>query len=340
MATAKRLPSGNWRVRVYYGSDNSGKKLVKSFTAPTKRECERKASDFLQFYAPVDGNSDMTVAEAIDWYIRSKDNVLSPSTIRSYRSIERHCFNDIKNVRVSEINSAIVQREINIESKTVSPKTIRNRYGLLYASVKYVCKDKTLTATLPQKIKPDIHIPTKDEVNALIDNAPDAELRLAIMLAAFMGLRLSEICGIDWKNINLTTGTIDIKQALVKSTDDYKLKTTKSTSSKRTLEIPSLILNELKQAPCKQGKLIPVLPTTLGARFYRFKCKMGVDCRFHDLRHYYASVMLLLGVPDKYAMERMGHATNYMLKNVYQHTFKEKQHSISAMLDDYFSTNS
>ena len=47
--------------------------------------------------------------------------------------------------------------------------------------------------------------------------------------------------------------------------------------------------------------------------------------------------MLALGIPDKYAMERMGHATNNMLKTVYQHTMKEKRQEVDDIVDKYFS---
>ena len=47
--------------------------------------------------------------------------------------------------------------------------------------------------------------------------------------------------------------------------------------------------------------------------------------------------MLALGVPDKYAMERMGHATSGMLKMVYQHPMRTKQDAVSDAVDSYFS---
>ena len=59
--------------------------------------------------------------------------------------------------------------------------------------------------------------------------------------------------------------------------------------------------------------------------------------RFHDLRHVQASVMLALGVPDKYAMERMGHASTNMLKTVYQHTMKSKSEEVADIVDTFFS---
>ena len=59
--------------------------------------------------------------------------------------------------------------------------------------------------------------------------------------------------------------------------------------------------------------------------------------RFHDLRHVQASVMLALGVPDKYAMERMGHASANMLKTVYQHTMRSKSEEVADKVDSFFS---
>ena len=45
----------------------------------------------------------------------------------------------------------------------------------------------------------------------------------------------------------------------------------------------------------------------------------------------------MAGVPNKYAMERMGHSTDGMLKNVYQHTFKSKQQEYDVVLNDIFN---
>ncbi len=57
--------------------------------------------------------------------------------------------------------------------------------------------------------------------------------------------------------------------------------------------------------------------------------------RFHDLRHYYASILLAIGIPDKYAQYRMGHSSDNMLKNVYQHLFEAKKDKVNAQIDEY-----
>jgi Phage integrase family. len=59
--------------------------------------------------------------------------------------------------------------------------------------------------------------------------------------------------------------------------------------------------------------------------------------RFHDLRHLNASVMVALGVPDKYAMERGGWSTPEVLQSVYQHTFSAERQQVDSAMDNYFS---
>jgi len=52
--------------------------------------------------------------------------------------------------------------------------------------------------------------------------------------------------------------------------------------------------------------------------------------RFHDLRHYQASILHAMGVPDKYIMERGGWKTDSTLKNIYQHTMDAKRQEVEA----------
>ncbi len=73
------------------------------------------------------------------------------------------------------------------------------------------------------------------------------------------------------------------------------------------------------------------------SRFKRLMDKNDIDITFHDLRHLNASVMLMLGVPDKYAMERGGWSTDCILKSVYQQTFSSERKKIDKIIDGYFT---
>ena len=59
---------------------------------------------------------------------------------------------------------------------------------------------------------------------------------------------------------------------------------------------------------------------------------------FHDLRHLSMSVMLMLNIPDKYAMERGGWSTNSTLKLVYQHAFSDERKKVDKKIDEYFNS--
>ena len=63
----------------------------------------------------------------------------------------------------------------------------------------------------------------------------------------------------------------------------------------------------------------------------------GITITFHDLRHLNASIMLMLGIPDKYAMERGGWSTDSVLKSVYQQTFSTERKKIDKIIDCYFN---
>lgn len=86
MAKAKKTKAGSWRVQLYLGRDPNGKQIIKSITAPTKREAEAKALEYkTRGVVP----SRDTVQNAITEYIGNRSALLSPATLRDYKAIER-----------------------------------------------------------------------------------------------------------------------------------------------------------------------------------------------------------------------------------------------------------
>jgi integrase len=335
MAQPKKLDNGKWVIQCCY-VDQYGKKHRPRFYGKTKYEC----FEFEQRLKSLGVFEDITVEEAIRQYINNKSNVLSPSTVKSYEINLRNHYKYIRNKKLSALTSADVQKEINLESNKLSPKSLRNIYGLLCSAVKAFCPDKMLVFDYPAKIKAEINIPSKDEIQALVDNAPNEAVKAGIMLAAYMGLRRSEICALTWNDIDFDNMRLSVNKAVVMDNNNiYVTKTTKTTGSTRVLDIPDIILSVLSSLPQNTNTALNLLPHNLSDGFYTATRRTKIKCRFHDLRHYYASVMLMLGVPDKYAMERMGHSSNNMLKTVYQHTFSDKQAQITSVLNSYFNEN-
>ena len=340
MATAKKLPSGSWRVNQYIGKDEDGKRIYKSFTADTKKEAEYMAAEYLIEYEKEQEQAcKLTLGEAIDLYIDSKIHILSPSTIVGYRGIRKNHLSTLMGQDINEITRQMIQKEISIESSKSSPKTVKNIHGLLSAVMHEYRPDFNFNTKLPQKEKPDIRIPTKEELRLILNACDDKEVYLAVILAAFEGLRRSEICALTWEDINLKKKTITISKAVV--VDENKnivQKNPKSYSGNRVLPIFDAARFVFNGANKKTGRIISLTPNQLSKKYGKVLRKLKIKgLRFHDLRHYFASVLLALNVPDKYAMELMGHSTNNMLKTVYQHTMQDKQNEVTESINNYFS---
>ena len=90
MAKAKKLPSGKWRALVYDYTDSNGKRKYKSFTAETKKEAEFLAADYSLNKKMRSSTHSITLYDGYTRYIESKNNVLSPSTLREYKRQQKH----------------------------------------------------------------------------------------------------------------------------------------------------------------------------------------------------------------------------------------------------------
>lgn len=83
-----------------------------------------------------DANNTLTFETALEQYIRSKENILSPSTIRGYRILQRNAYDYINNLTLSEINELVLQKWANHNAIKYASKTINNQFGLITAVFK------------------------------------------------------------------------------------------------------------------------------------------------------------------------------------------------------------
>lgn len=339
MANAKRLPSGAWRVLVYGGKDSTGERHYESFTDWDKHKAELAAKEYQVHHKEISRDAgNMTVEEAIDKYINSKDGVLSPSTIRGYENIKKNKLTGIRNIKLNKLKSSDAQGAINAEAKNSSAKTVKNINSLLCAVLK-TNGIEIEKSTLPQKEKYSPYVLGMDGIKLILETVKEKEMELPIALAAFMGLRRSEICALKWENINLKAETITIKEAAVSDKDGkIQIKQPKSYAGNRTIPMPQYLLDVLNEQKDKKGFVVKLTGDAITKRYKHILKAAGIpqECRFHDLRHANASAMLALGVPDKYAMERMGHATNSTLKTIYQHTIDTQRELINKRVNQFF----
>jgi len=335
MPVAHKLPSGSWRCQVYLGKTPEGKKIVKSVTAETKKEAERQAA-LLSYEAAEAAKAPVLFSAAAHSYVNSRRGVLSPWTVTTYTRIIKRDLAPLADVPVQKVNSKLVQAFVSEFALTHSPKTVTSVYGLICAVLSEAAPDVRLRVRMPQRRPVEISIPNQEEVQRMAASA-DPQLHVAIVLASTMGLRRAEICALRWSDVR--DKTLHISRAYAK--DEYNsliLKAPKSASGNRALPIPPAarqVLTRPKDAK-DEDPIVPLTPDALTRRFERLCDALSIHYHFHALRHYYASVLLSLGVPDKYAMQRMGHSTPTMLKQVYQHLMQDKDTAIDDQLAEYF----
>ena len=334
MATAKKLPSGSWRCQVYDYTDDNGKRHYKSFTGKTKREAEHFAAEYADTKKEKPKILRVTVGKAIDNYIEIKNNVLSPSTIRGYKVIRRNHYKNIESVLLEDLTQEIIQIWVNSLSAEKDAKTVKNAHGLLSATLSVYLPDLTLRTSLPKKQKEIPYIPTENDIRLIIEylKENDTEMLKAVYLSAFGTLRRSEICSLAGEDIE--GNVIHVHSALVvDDSSNWIRKNTKTASSDRYIQMPEFVINILP----KSGDVVSINPTIITKRFSSILKKMDIPhFRFHDLRHYSASIMHTIGIPDQYIMQRGGWSSDNVLKAVYRNTMDDYTKKFSDQINNYF----
>lgn len=346
MPTAKKLPSGSWRCLVYSHTEEimqpdgtvKKKRIYESFTSDIpgpkgKRLAEQAAAEFAANKERRGNKTDMTMGDAIDSYIASREAILSPRTIMDYKRIRRSSVQSLMSIRLNRITQEDVQIAINLESINHSPKTVRNTHGLISAVLKQYRPDFALNTSLPKKNRADLYIPTDDDVKRLIKASEGTEMELPILLAAFGPMRRGEICALD--SADITGNVVHVTKNMVRTEDNtWIIKTPKSYAGDRYIDFPDFVAQKWVG---RQGRIVNLTPNNITDRFR--SCLSRADLphfRFHDLRHYSASIQHALGIPDSYIMQRGGWGNDGTLKAVYRHALSDKTKEMDKIANQHF----
>lgn len=326
--TPKKTKSGKYHVTAYIGKVN-GKPTYKSFTAPTKRECILKVTEYINHH-PSDPNN-MTIGTAVDRYIESKERVLSPSTINGYLKIQRRYYEPIDGLTIDEFNNYELQRFIS--SLNVSPKTVRNVYGLLISALK-MFTDKVYRVTLPEKVTPKRTVATEEDIKALL-SAADPEMKKAIILGA-CSLRRGEVSALKYSDIK--GNTLYIHADIVKTKENlyfYK-DSAKTPTSTRYIKVSDNIIKALGKG---SGYVVNIPnPDVITKRMTRLRDRLGINVSFHSLRRFYASISHALGIPNEYIMKQGGWKNESVMIESYRQTLEENEKGFNDTWNDKISS--
>lgn len=334
---AKQLPSGNYRVQVVAGHDANGKRIVKSFTAKEEWEALKLAAEYIGGKAQL-YDRDVPLSQAMRMYIESRKNILEETTICNYNQVLEYRFKILMDVKICDLQPIQIQQAINIDAEKISPKTLKNAYGLLKSVLKMFEVNINLNSIkIPKLRKKEKELPSFEELFSIVKGT---DVELPVLLAAWLSLRIGEVLGLQFKDVDKNTHKICIRRTVIRTDEGYKVREgCKTEKSQRHLELPNYIYDMIMAIPhdSEDDFIIPVTRNILYGHFSSIMKRNGIKITFHDLRHLNASIMLMLGVPDKYAMERGGWSTDCVLKSVYQQTFSSERKKIDKMIDGYFN---
>lgn len=310
----EKLPSGSYRIRKMYKGKTY--QIVTDYK-PTQKEAIQMMACELDNSVKKTGK--MTFKDAAEEYISSKRNVLSPSTIMGYRTVINGISEGFLCMEVGEIEQMDIQREINRLSADKSPKTVRNHHGFISAVLGIFRPEMKITTTLPQKRRIEAYIPSDEDVKRILECANGTKYEIPIILACY-GMRRSEICALTYRDVE--GDVVHINKALVPNEKrEYVIKQTKTVESTRDIIIPEEIARRIVSEKWEyRGS-----PNSITSFMGKTQNKLGIPAfSIHKLRHYFASKMSAMHIPDENIMQMGGWKTDRIMKSVYRHAMEDK----------------
>lgn len=255
-------------------------------------------------------------------YIKSKNNVLSPSTLRGYNAILRTMDEDFKQLPISKITQIDIQNLINSNAADHKAKTSRNLHGFISTVLRQYRPQMHIYTTLPRKDEIEYYTPSEDDIQKILEASEDRPFYHIPFQLGIMSLRRSEICALQIDDID--GNILTINKAMVMDIDSNWIINhyNKTEAGTRKLYIPQKLVDEIQ----KQGFIYEGKPGSLLDGLNRYQDKLGIPrFRFHDLRHFYASYAHSMGISDADIMATGGWKSDYTMKSIYRHEMKAKE---------------
>lgn len=263
------------------------------------------------------------------------------------RSIEDGSDRPIGSIRLTEIQAWVRRR-----SDILAPSTVEVVYRIFSAILADAVADRVIAhnpakgVKLPRKAKDPIVPPTVRQVEALLDELPD-RYRALVTLAAGTGMRQGECFGLTVDRVDFLRRSINVNRQLVLvGSGPPQFGPPKSEASTRAIPLPEVVGTALaahleQWTPGEKG-LIFTDAKGRSIRRNRFSeiwrpaaARAGADeMRFHDLRHFYASLLINHGESVKVAQARLGHASASETLDTYAHLWPDNEERTRAAIDE------
>lgn len=333
LPTVTQLDSGKYFTRVMI----NGKRIP--ITRDTEKECIAEYLALKTNAKKAAYHGHKTLSQVIDNYIENRDGLISPATIKGYRSYREQRFQNMMSKNIDTITDQQWQAAIKQESKTCSPKYIKNVWSLISGAI-YEETGTKPRVILPNKEKNEHTFLEPEQLLEFVEVIKGNPVEIPALLE-ISSLRVSEMIALKWEDIDLQKETIHVRGARVRDKNGQLVhkRQNKNDTSRRFVPIIPPLKAALAAVEDKQGYVVKLS----GQSVYRRVNKICRRLEFpevgnHGLRHSFASLAYHLQIPEKIAMEIGGWANDQTMRKIYTHLSQRDIAKRSKDFTNFFSS--
>ncbi len=349
-----------WRARIMVGINEDGKPIRKEFYGKTRKEVATKLDEFKRQIALGTLSSDdkITVEQWFHiWLFEYRIKDLKPKSFERYEGLYRNYIQDtdLGKIKLKDLRVTHLQKYYNRlleEGKSIpTVKQINTKLKTCLAEAEkqaFIPRNYCTMVTLPKDVKEKkLEILTLEQQQMFIEAIKGHKFEVLFLVALSTGLRIGELLGLKWCDINFNTGILSVERTLQRvsyidkeGNREYMVieQSPKSSNSIRSVPIPKGVLSKIKelkkahnQNNLKSGELYinndyvfcnelgyPIDDKRPGINLTSILKSLSIEpIKFHGLRKTYATQLFENDVPAKTVQELLDHSDIAITLNIY-----------------------
>ena len=364
MANYKEISRNNWKVTITVSYDGGVRKRISKQGFKSKTEAKKYAHKIEEEYSnkhTLTKTYDIFLKDFIyEWFYDYKCLNIAITTRGSYLGrIKNYIIPLLGDYKLTDLNNRVIQNFYNklIKDYNLKPNSALKVFEVLSNCLKYA-KKQNLISTICTDIsklkasKPKILFWNTEQVNFFLSEIEDDYLYTPVLITVLTGVRIGELCGLRWKDINFEKRYIKICNQIVSDKINKELIFTdklKTSTSYRKITIPHILIDHLLYikkiyAPFPDDFVIinadgdMCNPRNISMRFSKKVAKYNnlPQITFHGLRHTHATILINRNENIKVVSERLGHKDVSITLNTYTHITKDMHYKTADLLDKIF----
>lgn len=361
----RKTKSGKTTYQAVFEEGYSGGKRIRRYqTYPTYRQAEEALRAMRQkpstSYANCSANiqpNERTVQEVFSEWIEVHSIHIAENTKRGYKNyLEKYIYPHLGNLRIQTLTASDLNGfYADLRKEGLNGRSVQYCHATIHLALKYAVLMQYVGSNAADQVthlKKNAYRPyvySDAQTLELLKASEQTIYEIPVYLAVYLGLRRGEVLGLQWKDVDLKNKSIQIRSNLVCIDGEKTICSPKTEAGNRVIAVPSELVQKLKEHRTSQkhahhgkGKDYvccrkdgePYNTYAFSVMFSRFLKRKGLPhCRFHDLRHIHATLLLKSGVNMKTAQARLGHSDISTTMNIYTHVDETMQSDPAERMD-------